>query len=162
MEGNKKYKEAIELKRQYDEIWDTLTTEDRIKKVKNRILCLSKAAYLGHEQAQYELACFYKYGIYSDGSFFLSNKRKYIFWMNKSAENKYPPAVEWMAILYESEPKIQDFEKAKAHYELYDSLMGIKMSKNRRLFLQQLDKGLFIKNKKGNYELVSNWKKLIR
>jgi hypothetical protein len=162
MKGSKDFEKAEKLRSKLYQEWNNLSHEQKFKKIDEKLKFLRKAAYAGHNEAQYYLACFYEFGIHSNKRWYYVSRKKMAYWMLKSANNGFPNAIENMAILYESERGIQNFELAKKYYELYDSVMGITMGKNRKLFLEQLNKGLFVKDEDGYYSIIKNWKKHIK
>ena len=162
MKGGKQFKEANRLLAVNNSIWGSLSDEQKKASVLGRVNFLKEAAYVGHAEAQYDLACFYEYGAFINEKSYFVDKNKMRFWMIKSANNHFPPAVERIAMLYESDEVLQNLEKALEFYELYDQLTAVKMSKNRKLFLLQLEKGLFEQTSTGYYQLKKGWRKLIK
>lgn len=162
MKGQKHFILSEKIRFRNYKYWDTYSFNKKKFWVQKELNHLRKAAYAGHPEAQFNLSSFYQYGVYIDGYFYLNDEDKALYWMKKSADSLYPDAVESMALLYESHPKLQDLRKAEIYYELYDKLMGKGMSKNRKLFLTQLKNGLFIKDENSYYRLVKDWKKRLR
>lgn len=162
MKGDKYFQLAEKIRFENYQNWDTYNTKQQMQRVEKRLDYLRKAAYVGHPQAQFDLACFYQYGVYVNGNFYFYNEDKMLYWMKKAAHALYPDAAENMALLYESNPQIQDLQKAKEYYALFDEITGQKMSKNRKLFLKQLDNGLFMQDPNGYYKLVKDWKKRLK
>ena len=162
MKGQKHFllSEKIRLKNYKN--WNSYTFRQKQSWIERRLYHLRKAAYAGQPEAQFSLACFYEYGVYIDGHFYLNKKTKMIYWMRRAADALWPDAAEHMAMLYETHPRIQNLKQAKIYYELYDELIGAKMSKNRKLFLKQLKKGAFIKDDNGYYKLAEDWKERLK
>jgi hypothetical protein len=162
MKGDKYWKISCDIERQNNLIWSNLSAEEKIRNVLSSVYYLRRAAYLNHPEAQYELACFYEFGVHINGIFLFRNRKKMVYWTLKAANNNHPEAVEAMAMLYESDFELQNLDKALEYYKLYENLKGLKISRNRKLFTKQLEKGLFVKNEKGYFELKKDWKELIR
>lgn len=137
MKGDKHFLISEKIRYELYEKWNVYTEEQKKQWVGKQLEHLRKAAYAGHPEAQFNLACFYEYGVMVNDVFYFHNEDKMIYWMKKAAASLYPDAVENMALLYESNPVIRDWERAKVYYELYDKLTIQKMGAYRKDFLRK-------------------------
>ncbi|MEI5984376.1 tetratricopeptide repeat protein [Sphingobacterium sp. PU5-4] len=141
MKGSKALKEALdEIHILMENAKKNLSSQKKDSYSKYRPL-IRKSAYLGNPEGQYRYAQMFEFNNYTKNDKEDYNNKKYIYWMQKAANNGYAEAYNNLADYYERGIGVEkDLKKSFELYKKAEELGSYLGKKNSKLMEKYLKK----------------------